>query len=112
MPRWGAGLTHRLQGVVPAFEETARACIDDGAEVIVTSCALYASLSLAGYRTITGTDVPVIESVAVGIKNAETLGDLHRSLGVTTSKHLTYHNYVQPEVRDQLMAPYYEGLTK
>ncbi|GAA2734996.1 hypothetical protein [Actinocorallia aurantiaca] len=97
---------------MPAFEECARGAIADGAEVIVTSCALYSAFTLAGYNKVSGTEVPVLESVAVGIKQAEMMGDLHRSLGLTTSKHRTYFNYLQPEMRDQLMAPFFPDLAE
>ena len=97
-----------LEKVVPEFEKVARRCIDDGAEVIVTGCALYASFTLAGYNMIGGTQVPVVESTAVGIKTAEMMGGLYRSLGISTSKHMTYHNYVTPELRSQLLAPFDE----
>lgn len=95
-----------LEKVVPEFEKVARRCIDDGAEVIVTGCALYASFTLAGYNMVSGTQVPVVESTAVGIKTAEMMGSLHRSLGLSTSKHMTYHNYVTPELRAELLAPF------
>ena len=93
--------------VIPPFEETARECIEEGAEVIVTACALYGALSLAGYNKIGGTEVPVLESIAVGVKTAEMLGDLYRSLGISTSKHLTYQSLLTPEMRDQLSAPFF-----
>lgn len=93
--------------VVPAFEAVARTCIDDGAEVIVTGCAMYAAFTLAGYRFVTGTDVPVVESVAVGIKAAEMQGDLHRSLGLSHSKHLTYRDDVPAALRSSIEATWY-----
>lgn len=95
--------------VIPHFEAVARQCIDDGAEVIVTGCALYGSLSVAGYNRISGTDVPVLEALSVGIKQAEMLGDLYRSTGLSTSKHLTYQSTVTPEMREQLLAPFIES---
>jgi len=106
-PRWFTDPDYVHDRVIPPFEDAARRCIDDGAEVIVTACALYASLTLAGYSRVTGTEVPVVESVAVGIKNAEMQGDLHRSLGLATSKHRTYQSLVAPEVRDALTAPWF-----
>lgn len=108
-PQWFASSEYVWERVIPPFEQVARECIEDGAEVIVTACALYASLTLAGYSRVTGTEVPVVESVAVGIKNAEMQGDLHRSSGLTTSKHRTYQSLIAPEVRDALTAPYFAG---
>jgi allantoin racemase len=95
--------------VVPAFEEVAKACIDDGAEVIVTGCAMFAAFTLAGYRFVTGTDVPVVESVAVGIKAAEMQGDLYRSLGLSHSKHLTYRDEVPEALRASIDAQWFPG---
>lgn len=106
-PLWFDSPEFLHENVIPAFERVAHACIDDGAEVIVTACALYSSLTLAGYNRIGGTSVPVVEGVAVGIKTAEMLGELHRSIGISTSKHLTYQNQLTPQVRDALMAPYF-----
>ena len=106
-PEWFDSPDYLREHVIPPFEEVARACIEDGAEVIVTACALYSAMTLADYRKIGGTDVPVVESVAVAIKTAEMLGDLHRSIGISTSKHLTYQNQLPPETRDALMAPYF-----
>lgn len=95
-----------MESVVPEFEKVARRCIDDGAEVIVTGCALYSVFTLAGYNMVSGTQVPVIESTAVGIKTAEMMGSLYKSLGISTSKHMSYHNYVTPEMRDDLLTPF------
>lgn len=106
-PRWFESADFVHEKIVPAFEEAAQECIDEGAEVIVTACALYASLTLAGYNTIGGTTVPVVESVAVGIKNAEMQGELYRSLGLSTSKHLTYQSYLTAEMRDRLTADFF-----
>lgn len=105
-PLWFDSPEFLREHVIPAFEQVAHACIEDGAEVIVTACALYSALTLADYRKIGGTEVPVVESVAVGIKTAEMLGDLHRSLGISTSKHLTYRNELPAQMRDSLIAPY------
>lgn len=104
-PRWFADPAYLREHVVPAFEAVARECIADGAEVIVTACALYSSLSLIDYRTISGTAVPVVESVAVGAKQAEMMAQLYRATGLSTSKHLTYQG-LAPELREQLAAPF------
>jgi allantoin racemase len=106
-PLWFDSPDYVREHVIPAFEQVAHACIEDGAEVIVTACALYSALTLAGYRKIGGTEVPVVESVAVGVKTAEMLGDLHQSLGISTSKHLTYRNELPGPMRDSLAAPYF-----
>lgn len=78
----------------------------NNAEVIVTGCAAYAALTLAGHTRVTDTVVPIVESVAVGIKQAEMLGDLKQTLGLSHSKHLTYQNYLTNEQRDGLLAAF------
>ena len=93
--------------VIPAFEKVAKECIDDGAEVICTACGLFSCLTLADYHKVTGTEVPVIEAVAAGIKVAEMLGELKRTLGISTSKHLTYRSLLSPQMRDVLAAPFF-----
>lgn len=106
-PMWFDSPDYVREHVIPAFDETARGCIDDGAEVIVTACALFGALTLADYNKVSGTEVPVVDSLAVGIKTAEMAGDLYRTLGVATSKHLTYQSQLPPETRDALMAPFF-----
>ncbi len=105
-PRWFSDMDFVRDAVAPAFDEVARQCIDDGAEVIVTGCAMYAAFTLAGHNQVSGTVVPIVESVAVGMKQAEMLGDLRRTLGISTSKHLTYQTYLTQEMRDGLTAPF------
>lgn len=105
-PKWFQSPEFVMEKVVPIFEKTAKECIDDGAEVICTACALYAALSLAGYNKISGTEVPVIEATAAGIKTAEMFGDMNKTLGISTSKHLTYQNMIPADMRDAMMAPY------
>ena len=92
--------------VLPHFEATAKECIADGAEIIITACALYSSLSLIGYNRISGTQVGVLEGMSVAIKQAEMLGELYRSTGLSTSKHLTYRSHLTDELRGQLMADF------
>jgi Asp/Glu/hydantoin racemase len=70
--------------------EVAKELINDGAKVIVTACGVFAALTLAGYNKVTGTEVPVIENVAAGVKMAELLSDVRKTLGISTSKCLTY----------------------
>lgn len=105
--RWFESPEYVHERVVPLFEQVARACIADGAEVIVTGCAMFAAFTLAGYRYVTGTEVPVVESTAIGIKTAELRGDLHRSLGLTHSKHLTYRDEVPAALREAVDASWF-----
>ena len=53
----------------------------------------------------------MVDSLAVGIKTAEMTGDLYRTLGVATSKHLSYQSQLLPETRDALMAPFFPSGT-
>jgi len=92
--------------VLPHFEATAKECIADGAEIIITACALYSSLSLIGYNRISGTQVGVLEGMSVAVKQAEMQGELYRSTGLSTSKHLTYRSDLTEELRGQLMADF------
>jgi allantoin racemase len=109
-PQWFSSPDFVHERVVPEFEKVARQCIDDGAEVIVTGCALYASFTLAGYRMVSGTDVPVVESTAVGIKSAEMAGDLYRTIGLTHSKQLTYRDEVPAALKESVDAQWFGHL--
>jgi allantoin racemase len=75
----------------PRFEEICRACIDDGAEVILPCCcALSPALSLAGYRGVPGTGVPIVDVTHAAVKLAETLVDLKRAVGLGKSQRRTF----------------------
>lgn len=61
---------------LPRFEASARACIADGAEVVLVGCGFYGPLLReAGYHEIPGTGVPVLDSSAVGVKHLEMMVD-------------------------------------
>ncbi|MFD4407756.1 aspartate/glutamate racemase family protein [Nocardia sp. NPDC058499] len=105
--RWFDEFEFVRASVLPHFEKSAQECIDDGAEIIVTGCALLGSLTLGDYNKVTGTEVPVLDSLSVGIKTAEMLGELHRSIGLATSKQLTYKSLLTPEMRDALASPFF-----
>jgi hypothetical protein len=77
------------------------------AEVIVTFCGAFAALTLAGYSKVTGTEVPVIENVAVGIKMAELLPDMRKTLGISTSKCLTYQSLLPAEMIEDIAKPFF-----
>lgn len=95
--------------VIPRFEEAARGAIADGAEVIVTSCAGLAVLSLNGYSKISGTEVPVVEGVLAGAQMAQVLGTLRSRYGVSTSKQGIYKG-LPKETVDHCLAPLRERL--
>jgi allantoin racemase len=77
--------------MIPNFERVARQCIEDGAEVIVVGCGYYGPiLSLHGYHEIPGTGVPVVDCSAAGLKLAEVLADLRKSIGLRKSTALYF----------------------
>lgn len=106
LPNWFASLDYAREHVIPAFEKVAKECIEDGAEVICTAAGPLGVLSLAEYNKVSGTEVPVIECIAAGVKMAELLGDMNRLLNVSTSKHLTYQS-LPPEMIEMLSAPFF-----
>ncbi len=76
---------------IPLFEDAARECIADGAEIILVGCAWYGPLlRRAGYQFISGTTVPVMDSSAVAIKYLESMIGIHQSLGLVKSQALTF----------------------
>jgi len=86
----------------PQFEELCRACIADGAEVIIPACAaLSPATSLLGYKEVPGTGVPVIDITQAGVKMAEMLVDLKRSIGLGKSQKSVYKS-LPPKVRDRM----------
>lgn len=75
-------------GFIPRFEEAARACIDDGAEVILVGCGYYGPiLRTSGYTRIPGTRVPVVDCSAVALKQIECMADLALTTGLVKSEH-------------------------
>lgn len=76
---------------IPNLERVARQCIQDGAEVIIVGCGYYGPiLTMHGYHEIPGTGVPVLDCSAAGLKMAEALGDLAKTIGLTKSKALYF----------------------
>lgn len=70
----GGGASTLLQD----FEEAARGCIADGAEVIIVACGLMSPmLTQAGMKEVD--NVPLIDPMLVGIKVCEMLVDLHKA---------------------------------
>ena len=88
----------------PQFEELCRACIADGAEVIIPACAaLSPATSLLGYKEVPGTGVPVIDVTQAAVKMAELLVDLKRSIGLGKSQKSAYKS-LPPKIRDRMRA--------
>jgi len=106
-PKWFLPPSNIGEYIIPAFEKVAKECIDEGAEVIVTACCgLGPALTMAGYNKVEGTEVPVIDCASVAIKMAELLSDIRKSLGISTSKSLTYQSLPQ-EVVEEMRKPFY-----
>lgn len=88
--------------IIPNFEQVARQCIQEGAEVIIVGCGYYGPiLSQHGYNEIPGTGVPVLDCSAAGLKMAEVLVDLQRSTGLCKSSALFFRS-PQKEVVDKV----------
>jgi len=93
----------------PRFEELCHACIADGAEVILPCCcALSPALSLAGYREVPGTGVPIVDVTHAAVKLAETLVDLKRAVGLGKSQRCAYKS-APPEIRDAMRSLTYRA---
>ncbi len=90
------------ESINPQFDELARASIADGAEVILVGCmSTAAATSLAGYKEVPGTGVPVIDSNQAALKMAEQLADLRRTIGLGKSQH-NYYKSMPKEERDRM----------
>ncbi|MBV6422258.1 MAG: hypothetical protein NAOJABEB_00033 [Steroidobacteraceae bacterium] len=96
--------------VIPRFEEVARGAIDDGAEVIVTSCAGLAALTLNGYHKVSGTEVPVVEGVLAGAHLARVYGTLRKLHGISTSKQRTFKG-LPHEMVTHFLTPFRQRFT-
>ncbi|MBN1613894.1 MAG: hypothetical protein JW950_05455 [Deltaproteobacteria bacterium] len=98
------GMIFDPQAINPQFDELCRACIADGAEVIIPACAaLSPATSLLGYKEVPGTGVPVIDVTQAAVKMAELLVDLKRSVGLGKSQKGVYKS-LPPKVRDRMRA--------
>lgn len=73
--------------IVPAFDKVAKACINDGAEVIIPGCTILSALLMTNnYTIVEGTSVPVLDCVTAALKMAEILVDMKERLGVFVSR--------------------------
>lgn len=106
----GHGLSSRFAGAMPVgftfndvlkgfddpteliekFRESARKLIAKGAEVIIPGEApMNVLLAINGVTSVD--DVPVLDSLAAWIKQAETMGDLRKHSGIKTCRKGYYH---------------------
>lgn len=66
------------------FEKTALECVRDGADtILVPGFPFGAALSVAGYKEVGKTGVPIVDGAAAAYKIAEALADLRHSIGLT-----------------------------
>ena len=68
---------------IPRLEAVAQQCIAEGADVILVGCAYYGPLlRRIGYRQVTGTQVPVVDSSTVALKYLEAMVGIAQCSGV------------------------------
>jgi allantoin racemase len=86
-PNLVAALKGESDEFVVAFERAARDCIEDGADVVLAGGQLFGPIfQRYGIRSV-GDGVPVVEVAACGLRLAETLVALRRSIGLHKSEH-------------------------
>jgi allantoin racemase len=90
------------ESINPHFEDQCKKCISNGAEIIIPACAnLSPATTLAHYREVPGTGVPILDITQVGVKAAEMQVDLLRSSGIKKSQKGLYKS-IKPQVRDRM----------
>lgn len=76
--------------LIPKVEKIAKECIAEGADFLVTGCALLGPLlSYCNYTEVSGTGIPVIDNVTTAVVMAEGLARLRKTLGLKKSTHET-----------------------
>ncbi|ABE58767.1 aspartate/glutamate racemase family protein [Chromohalobacter israelensis] len=79
-------LTHPESRFLPRFENVARQCIADGAEIILVGCAYYGPLlRRAGHYQITGTAVPIVDASAIAVKYLEAMTGVAQTTSLVKS---------------------------
>lgn len=72
---------------IEIFEEIAFECIKDGADTILAPGYPFgAALSMVGYTKVSGTGVSVVDGAAAALKVAESLADLHKTVGLSSTR--------------------------
>jgi allantoin racemase len=105
---WFTDPDYLRNSVIPKFEEAARSLIADGADVIVGACGNFAALPYHGYTKVTGTQVPVLDAVMSGAYMAGLVGNMHRTMGIATSKVRSFKG-VPSEIAAHVLAPFAVG---
>jgi allantoin racemase len=84
-------MTQALKGDGAAFiaqiEQVARELIEEGADVLVSGCQFFGAVfNRLGYTGVTDQGVPIIDCAAAGLKMAESMVHLARSIGLGKSE--------------------------
>ena len=84
--------------------KTARECIDDGADVIIAGGQLFGPIfQKHKFFAVPNTGVPVVEVSACGLKLAQTLAELQRTVSLRKSEHVNAPFRTPPrEVVDEM----------
>ena len=84
---------HLQSVIIPKFEQVAKECVKDGADVIIALDAwLGPAFSYYKYAKVPGTEIPVLDPAAAAIGMAEVTVDLQTNLGVSVSRALAYQS--------------------
>ena len=91
---------------IPRFEEVARACVSDGADVVLVGCGYYGPLlRTAGYTHVPDTGVPVVDSTTVALKSLESMVRIAEVTGVVKSERAQFRAPPR-EAIDRCRAPF------
>ena len=74
------------EALIEAFEKEALKSVADGADVVINGCAWAGpALTMAGYKYVGSTGVPVLDCAYAALKMAELMVDMRRTTGVIKS---------------------------
>lgn len=91
--------------LIATFKASARKLIAQGADVIIPGEApMNVLLARNGVTEVDG--VPVLDSLAAWVKQAEALGDLHRLCGIKACRKGYYHRLPDPERVNEIFSFY------
>jgi Asp/Glu/hydantoin racemase len=86
--------------VVPEVLETAKRCVEDGAEVIIligTNLGVICTLAGVVSVNINGMEVPVLNPLVIALKTAETMVDLKAKLGLPAVSRVGLYRKISKE---------------
>lgn len=88
--------------IIPQFDELARKCVAQGAEVVIPACTrLGPAAAMAGYREVPGTGAPVLCVNETAVKMAEYMVQMQKIAGTAKSQVKVFKS-APVELRDQL----------